>query len=362
METPQKLPSGNYRIRVKGPDGSRHSVTAASVREVREAAKTKTAELYAPQPTAAPKRRPGGRRGKTRFDLFAEEWLDTRRPGEVGGYAPITYRRRLNHLALLNQHFGKRYVEDITITDVKRWWNARSAAPAHRSSLYVVLKMVLDVAVDDELIVRNPCRIRGASAGSGRRRPTFTDGDVQKIHDAADDPQMQNILLILMGTGLRIGELVALDWAQIELLDGRLAVTQHLTPVGMSRGTKTGEEDTRVIALPTWVRQILESLYAASDGEGAVFRNSLGRRLTVDLVEKKFRTIREKAGLPLMHLHDCRHVALTRYAQLPSVTLADVMAFGGHRSERVAMRYQHSSDDRAVMHAQASMAPRWVKA
>ena len=361
METPQKLPSGNLRVRVKGPDGRRRSVTASGIRELKEAVKAKTAELYAPQPTVPNRHQSRRRGGKTRFDLFAEQWLDTRRPGEVGGYAPITYRRRLNHLVLLNEHFGKKNIEDVSIADVKRWWNARSAAPAHRSTLYVVLKMIMDVAVDDELIMRNPCRIRGASAGSGRKRPTFTDEDVQKIHDATDDAQMKSILLILMGTGLRIGELVALDWEQIELLDGRLAVTQHLTPVGMARGTKTGEEDTRVIALPKWVRQILEGLYAASDGEGAVFRNSLGRRLTVDLAEKKFRKIRATAGLDAMHLHDCRHVALTAYAQLPNVTLADVMAFGGHRSERVAMRYQHTTDDRAVMHAQASVAPRWVR-
>ncbi|KTS91717.1 hypothetical protein NS183_02870 [Microbacterium testaceum] len=264
-------------------------------------------------------------------------------------------------MALLNEHFGKKNVEDISIADVKRWWNARSAAPVHRSTQYVVLKMILDVAVDDELIVRNPCRIRGASAGSNKKRPTFTDADVQKVHAAAADPQMASLILILMGTALRIGELVALDWENIELLDGRLNVVQHLTPVGMARGTKTGEEETRVIALPAWVRQILEGLYASSNGQGAVFRNSRGRRLTVDLAEKKFRTIREKAGLPQMHLHDCRHIALTRYAQLPGVTLSDVMAFGGHRSTAVALRYQHTDDERAQALASKIEAPRWVR-
>ncbi len=82
----------------------------------------------------------------------------------------------------------------------------------------------------------------------------------------------------------------------------------------------------------------------------------------MDRAEVKFRVIRAKAGLPAMHLHDLRHVALTNYARLPEVTLADVMALGGHRSERVAMRYQHSDDERAQLHAAASVAPRWVKA
>lgn len=54
-----------------------------------------------------------------------------------------------------------------------------------------------------------------------------------------------------------------------------------------------------------------------------------------------------------MHLHDLRHVALTNYARLPGVTLKDIMARGGHASERVAMGYQHADtarDQAAVVH------------
>lgn len=357
MEKPQQLPSGQWRQRYTGPDGQRHSTTDTSARKVQTRAAQELSRLI-----EAHAAREAKGVSMTRFDRFAEEWLQTRRPGQPGGYTPVVWRKRLNHLKTLNESFGRRYVEDITVGDVRAWWNTRADTPVHRSNLYAFLKMIFEVALDDELIQRNPCRVRSASAVASKRRPTFTDADVQKIHEATDDPQMKAIILILMGTALRIGELVALDWENVELLDGKIDVAQHATPLGIEPGTKTGPEQTRRIALPLWVRQVLERLYANSSGEGAVFRNTRGGRFTVDRAEVKFRAIREQAGLPNMHLHDLRHVALTNYARLPGVTLADVMAFGGHRSERVAMRYQHSDEERAQLHAAASVAPRWVKA
>lgn len=356
MEKPQKLPSGRWRQRYTGPDGQRHSTTDTSARKVQQKAAQELSRLI--EAHAARQAKSGT---LTRFDLFAEEWLQTRRPGQPGGYTPVVYRKRLHHLKALNESFGRRFIEEITVGDVRAWWNTRADTPVHRTNLYALLRMIFEVAMDDELIQRNPCRVRGASAVASKRRPTFTDADVQKVHDCADDPQMRAIILVLMGTGLRIGELVALDWESVELLDGAIDVARHWTPLGIEAGTKTGPEQTRRVALPAWVQEVLEGLYANSSGEGAVFRNTRGGRLSVDRVERKFRTIRERAGLPQMHLHDLRHVALTNYARLPGVTLADVMAFGGHRSERVAMRYQHSDNERAQLHAAASAAPRWVK-
>lgn len=339
------------------PDGKRHSTTDTSARKVQTRAAQELSRLIEDHATQEAKSAT-----LTRFDLFAEEWLQTRRPGQPGGYKPIVYRKRLLHLRALNESFGRRFIEEIRVADIRAWWNTRADKPVQRVNLYALLHMIFEVAMDDELIQRNPCRVRGASAVASKRRPTFTDADVQKIYDAAEDPQMRAIILILMGTALRIGELSALDWENVELLDGKIDVVQHWTPLGIEEGTKTGPEQTRTIALPLWVREVLEGLYARSDGEGAVFRNQRGGRLSVDSAERRFRPIREKAGLPSMHLHDLRHVALTNYARLPGVTLAEVMAFGGHRSERVAMRYQHSDGERAQLHAAASVAPRWVKA
>jgi len=364
MNKPQQLPSGNWRIRITGPDGKRHSVWATTPHKVKLAAKAELGRLHVEHEAklqakvAAVEARKNPRR---RFDLYAESYLHTRRPGEPYGYTQVVYRRRLNHLRILNETFGNMFVQDITPQDVRDWWTSRSATPAHRSSLYAFLRLVFGQALDDELIQRNPCRVKGAGRPSSRKRPTFTDEDVEKILRTATEPQMRILLQVLMGTALRIGELVALDWEHIEFLGRKLHVTRHLTPLGLRDGTKTGEEVTRSIDLPAWVLELLEGWYATTGPEGPIFVNTRGKRLSIDIVERKFRAIRASVGLDTMHLHDARHMALTRYARQPGVTLADFMAFGGHKSVAVAMGYQHTDEERGAMHAANAVAPRWVK-
>jgi integrase len=141
---------------------------------------------------------------------------------------------------------------------------------------------------------------------------------------------------------MRIGEAVALDWDDLSFWDRKANVMRHYTALGLREGTKTGRTETRTLALPTWVTDELEALLKESDGEGAVFKNQRGGRLSVDSAERMFRTLRVKAKLPDMHLHDYRHVSLTAYARQPGVTLKDIMARGGHKNERTAMKYQHT--------------------
>lgn len=358
MEKPKQLPSGKWRQRVTGPDGKRHSVTEATERKTAKAAALLLAELIA----TAEKAEETQARTLTRFDLFAESWLQTRRPGEPGGYAVTSYRKRLHHLATLNRTFGEHHVEDITPAMIRTWWNTLSDTPSQRHTLFWFLHAIFEVALDDELIHRNPARVRGASTKAAKTRPTFTDADVEKVYAAATDDQTRAMLAVLRGTALRVGELVALDWSDISFLESKLSVTKHSTAYGIQPGTKTGPDHCRTIALPQWVQDVLEGLLKGTDGEGPIFLHSKGGRLSVDGAERIFRTLRAAAGLDHMHLHDLRHIALTSYARQPGVTLADLKAFGGHLSDSVAMGYQHSDDERATQHAATSMVPRWVKA
>lgn len=354
MEKPQKLSSGNYRQRYTGPDGKRHSATDTTARKVQQKAALELAEMVANHGKKARKET------RTRFDTFAEDWLQTRRPGSPGGYAVSSYRKRLAHLTELNQTFGTKCIEDVTPAEVRAWWNTRASTPSYRNTLYWLLHSIFEVAMDDELIQRNPVRVRGASEKTNRKRPTFTDRDVEKILDAAEG-DMKVMVTVLSWSALRIGELLALDWSDIEFLESRLDVTKHLTPHGIQPGTKTGADHTRSIDLAPWALAALEALYSDSDGQGPIFLNNRGGRLSVDGAERRFRTIRSKAGLETMHLHDLRHVALSAYARQPGVTLTDLMAFGGHLSERVAMGYQHADDDRSKKFAAEAATPRWVK-
>ena len=340
METARQLTSGKWQGRFTGPDGKRHTAgTHDSKRKAEKAAALKLAEFET-------RKTKHGLRESTRFDTYAEGYVWTRRPGEPDGLTPMGYYKYQRRLAKLNKTFGHVNVEDITPAQVRKWWTGYSHAPCARRDTYQLLKSILKLAIDDELILRNPCRVKGASKAMAKKRPTFTEADIANLYFSTEDVQTRALLTLLSGTAMRIGEAVALNWDDISFFDAKAEVLRHWTPKGLQEGTKTGNDDTRTLALPTWVTSELESLYAASEGEGAMFRNQRGGRLSVDSAERRFRVLREEAGLSNMHIHDIRHVSLTAYARQPGVTLKDIMARGGHKSERVAMNYQHTDISR----------------
>lgn len=341
MEKPTQLPSGKWRQRYTGPDGKRHSTTDTSARNVQRKAALELAEMVTNYGKAKELER-----GLTRFDLFAETWLHMRRPGQPDGYSPGGYYRQQKRLAIIIQTFGDHYIEDITAAEVRDWWNGYSHAPCARRDIYGLMKQILAVALDDEIIVRTPCRIKGASKAMAKPRPTFTEVDIATLYFQTESIRDRALLTLLSGTAMRIGEAVALDWEDISFFDRKAKVHRHLTPWGMQEGTKSHAEGSRTLALPAWLTDELEGLYGASEATGPIFRNQRGGRLTVDMAERMFRKVRAKAGLEKMRLHDFRHVSLTSYARQPGVTLRDIMQRGGHSSTKVAMGYQHTDTER----------------
>lgn len=341
MEKPVQLPSGKWRQRFTGPDGKRHSATDTSARKAQKKAALALAEMI--DNHGKKKER---EQSLTRFDTFAETWLYSRRPGEPEGYSPGGYYKQQKRLAILIKTFGTMHIEDITPAEVREWWNGYSRYPCARRDIYGLMKQILAVALDDELISRTPCRIKGASKAMSKPRPTFTEADIAALYFATENARDRALLTLLSGTAVRIGEAVALDWEDISFFDRKASVERHLTPWGMQEGTKSHETGSRMLALPTWLTDELEGLYRASEDTGPIFRNQRGGRLSIDTAERMFRKLRKLADLTNMHLHDIRHVSLTTYARQPGVTLKDIMARGGHKSTKVAMGYQHTDTQR----------------
>ena len=97
--------------------------------------------------------------GKVLFGTYATEWIDDR---VLKHRTEVLYRGLLkNHLA---PAFGNCYLSDIKEADVRRWRKERLGVVGQSTvaKAYQLLKSIMGTAVDDELIRRNPCRIKGA--------------------------------------------------------------------------------------------------------------------------------------------------------------------------------------------------------
>lgn len=134
------------------------------------------------------------------------------------------------------------------------------------------------------------------------------------------NPYMKPLVIIALETAMRRGELLALQWTDVDL-STRVA---HLTM------TKNG--DSRLVPLSTRAVTTLASMIKSSDGR--VFPvNSAA-------MEAIFHRARIRANLSDLHFHDLRHTAITRLVERVS-NILELGAITGHRDLRMLKRYYH---------------------
>jgi integrase len=344
----RKLPSGRYQVRHLGPDGLMRAAPQTFERK-------RDADLWLAQTQGDLARGdwmdPDA--GRVPLGQFADAWL-----AERANLSETTRERYASSLKLqIRPQLGHLQLRDITDAAVRRWRKELIDAGTGASTIakaYRLLRAVLNTAVDDELIRRNPCRIKGASNDNSPERPVL---DVEQVLAAARAVPERYRALVLLATftSLRFGELAGLQRAdidaanglvhirraQIELSDGRLLIKAPKTEAGK-----------RSVSIPAAVLPDLEAhlaKHALPGAEGRVFGAGGGTPLRRQNFRRVWVKALAEAELPAVHFHDLRHTGNTLAAG-SGASLRELMARMGHASTRAAVIYQHASvqRDRAI--------------
>lgn len=180
------------------------------------------------------------------FHEFASAWLDSIRkqirPGTV-----IDYDNQLRvHLLPFFQHH---LLSQITVAEVDRYRehkiSERVLGATSINKTITRLGQILEVAVERELIARNPAKVGGKRRKVKPVKPirAYLDraAQITALLDAAGRLDAERtaplarraLLSTLTWTGLRISELIALDWRDVDLAAGRLRVRQSKTDAGI---------------------------------------------------------------------------------------------------------------------------------
>ena len=166
-------------------------------------------------------------------------------------------------------------------------------------------------------------------------------------------------------SGLRAGELFALQRKHVDLTAGTVRVDQSLARPGTGGGrfssTKT-RAGARTVALPAVAVDALTDhleRFTPAGRDALVFGTSTGRPLTGGSRTVMLARARTAIGRDDLTWHDLRHSAMTLVA-LTGATLPELMERAGHSTPRAALHYQHAADDAQVRIAQRldAIAPR----
>ncbi|WP_405152199.1 site-specific integrase [Sphaerisporangium sp. NBC_01403] len=285
-----------------------------------------------------------------KFGKYAGDWIGERpnlRPRTVELYE---YLFRVH----LKPMFGDKPLSDIKDPQVRRWRKSlldRGVSAVTVAKAYRLLKAVLTTAVDDQLIRRNPCRIKGAGQEKSAERPVLTVAQVYKLADTIE-PRYRALVLLATFGSLRWGELTGLRRRDLDLEAGTVRVERQLiriTGKGLVFTEPKSAAGKRTVVIPGLITHDLEAHlkdFAQDGDEGLIFAGPDDGPIWNSNFNRRFwgKALAD-AGLPKIHFHDLRHTGNTLAANA-GASIRELMDRMGHSSTRAAMVYQHGSNER----------------
>ena len=236
-----QLPSKRYRARYTGPDTALHNAPTTYLRkEDAEAwlvderrlissgrwtppAQRKAAMIAAATAAAQPVLTVG------QYVERIIERRSTRARKPIARTTSDTYRKDWR---LRSGHLNDLPLTDLTPTVVARWWdNLPETSRTSNGRCYDLLKSVMGEAVEDELIDRNPCRVRGAGTPAPRREGQALTVQETLAYLDAVPARYRLPLTIPSWCGLRSGEVRGLRRSDIDLQEHVIWVRQAVTRV-----------------------------------------------------------------------------------------------------------------------------------
>jgi integrase len=222
--------------------------------------------------------------------------------------------------------------------------------PVTLAKAYRLLKEILNTAVEDRLIKRNPCNVKGAGAENSPERPVLSIGEVFALAKVIDQ-RYRALVLLATFANLRWGEAVALRRKDLDLKAGTVRVERTLVEVTgrpLHFGPPKTDAGVRTLPIPAIVLPDLKEhleRFAQNGDEGLVLIGEKGALLRRANFRRNWLRAREKAGLKGVRFHDRRHTGNT-LAAIAGATLPELKQRMGHASDRAAMIYLHATDER----------------
>lgn len=295
--------------------------------------------------------------GKVTLTAYTKTWL-AERPN-------LRPRTRELYDILLRRHIlpflGDAELSKLAPGRVRTWHSklvsAETPGATTVAKAYRLLHAVLQTAVQDELILKNPCVLRGAAVERPAERPVATVAQVYALVDAIE-PQFRAMVLLATFTGLRLGELRALKRKRLDLLHRKVEVVeqyQQLADGSLVAGPPKTDAGRRTVAVPEAIVAELEdhlATFAAPGKDGLVFTGIHCQPVRLATFYRAWKNATQAVGLEEFHFHDLRHTGNTLAAATGAST-KELMSRMGHASPRAALIYQHATQDRDAVIAAA---------
>ena len=298
---------------------------------------------------------------KMTFGQLLERWLTDYVASNVAPSTSAVYEQHCAkhiipalgsiQLKLLNpQHLQRYYTAKLKNgrLDGSGALNARTVRHHHTT-----IHTALESAVKWDLVIRNVADSVHPPKYEQKEMTVLTPEDLSRVLEAAKSTPYYHFYYLAAYTGARRGELLALRWKNVSLVDGTISINNSVTHIRgqvIYKRPKTAKSR-RLIDLPQSATNVLGELFDEKNRgmstmgveltpEDLVFSNATGEPIHPDTVTHEWPKLMKRLGLKRIRLQDLRHthasILLTRTT---SKTIAERL---GHSSVQITLdTYSH---------------------
>jgi integrase len=307
---------------------------------------------------AAAKQAPRQAQSRETVAAYLTRWMAHIKP-TLRGSTIHTYEKcirlylepEIGHIRL-----GKLDASDIAALESKLVAAEHSTATVRL--VHGIIAAALEQAVIWRLIERNEARLVKLPKLPDDPMRALTPAETARVLAAADQTPLAALWRLAASCGLRRGELLGLQWQDIDFERGTLSVQRQVTRYGKQWVVAPPKTDRsrRLVALPASTLTALRTHRVAQNkdrlkagalwaSEDWVFCDTLGRRLGISALEGAHARLEQAAGVAHFRLHDLRHTGAT-LALVAGVHPKVVQEMLGHSSVAMTLdRYSHVAEN-----------------
>ena len=261
-----------------------------------------------------------------RFSELAEWYIDNYAKNKLKPITAYTYEGQIkNHLLA---ELGNMKLKDFTPAKITAFFKTRTYQPATCRKVYVVLQSIFARAVEQGFIKEKPCTkaVILPKAETPKEKKPFLDENQAKdlLKMVEDNTQFNRIIKVLLFTGMRSGECLALRWQDIDFENRTIHIENTLTDVGGKHWLQPPKTATsnRYIALSDILAEIfieqkkhndekLKNLGKLYKYPEMVFTTESGNYVDRSGLNTQFRRFVKGTDFDFITLHSLRHCNAT---------------------------------------------------
>jgi len=279
--------------------------------------------------------------------LYFEDWADTWFEGHKDNISPTTQESYKYCLKMLKEGFFHRpltVIRPIDIENFLKGMRRNGRSDSYISKARGMLYQIFQKAEANDLVRRNPVRLaeKMRASGTAKRKEAFTTEEVAHLMKVLPDDRMGLSIRLLLGTGMRMQELLALEPQFIEEDGSVIHIRQAVKVVKgtVSIGSPKSKDSIRDIPVPLNVRKCAIKLRDTTD-QFIWESPKTGLPCNPTHFRDVFRKSLEEAGdVRLLTPHSCRHTYVSQMQAL-GVDIQTIQSIVGHADTEMTEHYLH---------------------